>query len=262
MSILKHEIKMNFKSILIWSLSVGLMSFVFILIFPTMKSSLVDMSDAYSNMAGMSTVFGMDRLNIAEIMGFYGIEIGAVLSLGGSFFAAVLGVGILSKEEGGHTSEFIFTLPISRKTVLIEKYLAMIFCILIFNIICIGLIVSSFLIVNEEIQIKAFLLHQLSLIIMNIEIGSITFGISAFQKKSNFGMGIAIALILYFLDMMSKLNDKVEFLKYISPFSYCDASKVITSLELDGKLLIPGIVIMIISVFIGFFKYLKKDLAA
>lgn len=262
MSILKHEIKMNFKSILIWSLSVGLMSFAFILIFPTMKSSLVDMSDSYSNMAGMSTVFGMDKLNIAEIMGFYGIEIGSVLSLGGSLFAAVLGIGILSKEEGGHTSEFIFTLPISRKAILIEKYLAMIFCILLFNVICITLIVSSFLIINEEIQIKEFILHQLSLIIMNIEIGSITFGISAFHKKSNFGIGIATSLILYFLDMMSKLNDKVEFLKYISPFSYCDASKVITSLKIDSKLLIPGLIMMIVFVSIGFFKYLKKDLVA
>ena len=97
---------------------------------------------------------------------------------------------------------------------------------------------------------------------MNIEIGSITFGISAFYKKSNFGIGFATALILYFFDMMSKLNDKVEFFKYISPFSYCDASKVITSLKIDSKLLIPGLIMMIVFVSIGFFKYLKKDLVA
>lgn len=262
MTIFKHEFKMNIKSLLIWSLSIGIMSFLFILLYPNLESTLKEMSANYSDMGGFSSAFGLDKLNIGEIMGFYGTEIGAIYALGSSLFAALLGIGILSKEEGGHTSEFIFTLPISRKQVITEKLFAVIFLIVCFNLIAVLLILSGFLIIGESPNIKEFMLFHLAQIIMNIEIGSICFALSAFSKKANVGSGLSVALILYFADMMAKIVEETEFLKYITPFYYSGAADIITSSSIDTALLLPGLLIILVSIVIGYIKYTKKDLAS
>ncbi len=262
MTIFKHEFKMNLKSLLIWTLSIGLMSCLLLLLYPSLKTTINEMSSDFSNMGGFSAAFGLDKLNIGEIMGFYGTEIGAIYALGSSMFAALLGIGILSKEESGHTSEFIFTLPISRKRVITEKLLSVIFIILCFNLICILLILISFLIIGESVDMKVFLLYHLAQLIMNIEIGAICFALSAFSKKANLGSGLSVALLLYFTDIMAKIVKETEFLKYITPFYYSGAADIITSSSIDVSLLMPGLLITIISIAIGYVKYTKKDLAS
>lgn len=262
MTIVKHEIKMNLKSLLIWSISIGLLSFSFMLLYPNLKTTLSEMSNSYQNMGGFSAAFGMDKLNIGELMGFYGTEIGAIYILGSSLFAALLGIGILSKEEGNHTSEFLYTLPISRQRVITEKLIAMIVLILSLNFIFILLMLLSFLIINEPFDYTGFLLYHLSGVIMNIQIASICFAFSSYARKNNAGTGLSVALLLYFLDMMSKVVEETKLFKYISPFSYADAANVLTSKTIDIKLLIPGISITIFSIFIGYLKYSRKDLAS
>ena len=78
MTIFKHEFKMNLKSLLIWTLSIGLMSCLLLLLYPSLKTTINEMSSDFSNMGGFSTAFGLDKLNIGEIMGYYGTEIGAI----------------------------------------------------------------------------------------------------------------------------------------------------------------------------------------
>jgi ABC-2 type transport system permease protein len=51
--------------------------------------------------------FGMDKLNFGEFMGYFGIECGNVLGLGGALFAALAGISALAKEEKDRTAEFL-----------------------------------------------------------------------------------------------------------------------------------------------------------
>ncbi len=262
MTIIKHELKMNFKSLLIWTLSVGLMSFVFVLMFPGLKTTLLDMADAYSNMGGFSTAFGMDKLNLGELMGFYGTEIGVIFTLGSSLFAALLGIGILSKEEGGHTSEFLFSLPISRKQVVLEKLLSILFILFLYNLAFILLMVLGFAFIGEDVDVKGFILFHLASFLMCIKISCICFALSSFSKKAALGSGLSVALLLYFADLMAKIIEDTKFLRYITPFSYADAADIIATGSIHSDYLIPGIIITIASTITGFIVYMKKDLAA
>lgn len=262
MTLIKHEIKMNFKSLLIWSLSVGLMSFAFILMFPGLKDTMNEMTEAYANLGGFSEAFGLDKLNIGEIMGFYGTEIAMIFALGGALFAAIIGGSILSKEEGGHTAEFLYTMPWSRGKLLFQKIVAMVLIILLFNMICLGLSIGGFLIIGETIEYKELLLFHLAQIIMHIEIAGIAFGISAFQNKNNMGLGIGVSLSLYFLDMIARIIPDAEKLKYITPFYYSNGADIISGSTIDGTLLGIGIGVAILMVVVGFVKYCKKDLAS
>jgi len=262
MTIVKHEFKENLKTLLIWSISVGVMMFSYMLMFPMMEDTLIQMGNQFSNMKGFSAAFGLDKLSMYTPMGYYGTQVSMILSLGGALFAALLGSSLLSKEEGGHTAEFLLTSPISRTNIIFQKLIALVIIIFTFNLICFAMGALPFLILNESIDMPEFLLYHLAQFCMHVEIACICFGISAFAKKMNAGLGLGIAIILYFADIMVKTVTDLTFLKFISPFYYAGAGDIFSSGKIDSVLILIGIMISIISVMVAYVKYSKKDIAA
>ena len=262
MTIVKHELKMNFKSLIIWTTTIGSMIFAFMLMFPMLEDSLNQMGDMYSSMGGFSAAFGLDKLAMNTPMGYYGTEVGAMLSLGGALFGALLGVGIISKEEGGHTAEFLLSAPVNRAKVVLQKLLAMLINIVVFDLVCMLLALLSFALISGEIDARGFMLYHLAQFFMHLEIACICFCISAFFKKTNAGLGLGIAIILYFLDIMVKTITDIGFLKYITPFYYAGAADIISSGKIDILLLGIGIMVIILSAMVAIVKYAKKDIVA
>ena len=65
-----REMKLNFKSLLIWSLTVGGMGLACILLYQNMQTDMKEMADMFSNMGAFSDAFGMSTLSIATLEGF------------------------------------------------------------------------------------------------------------------------------------------------------------------------------------------------
>ena len=95
---------------------------------------------------------------------------------------------------------------------------------------------------------------------MQIEIASMTFGISAFVRNGGMGIGLGMAFVLYFANILSNLSKDVEFIKYLTPFSYADGSHIVAEAEIDIKYLAVGLIFTAVGVAAGFAKYLKKDI--
>ena len=55
------------------------------------------------------------------MLGFYAVECGNILGLGGAFYAALCAATVLSKEEKDKTAEFLLTHPVSRVKIITEK---------------------------------------------------------------------------------------------------------------------------------------------
>ena len=100
----------------------GLMA-VCVGMYPSFAGSMDDVSALFSGMGDFSAAFGLDKLELGTIMGFYGTECGNILGLGGAFYAALTAMGMLAGEEGGHTAEFLLTHPVSRLRVAGESLL-------------------------------------------------------------------------------------------------------------------------------------------
>ena len=95
---------------------------------------------------------------------------------------------------------------------------------------------------------------------MQFEIAGICFGISAFLRKSGIGLGIGIAALMYFLNIVANISDDVKALKYITPFGYTEGADIINNKELSVEYIIPGMIFMITGIIIGYVKYSKKDI--
>ena len=260
--IIKHELKANFKTFLIWSIIISGMNFGFILMYPSLEISMSKAMDAYADMGAFTAAFGMDRLSMATPLGFYGVYVGAILSLGGSLFAAIIGSGLLSKEEGGHTSEFLYTLPFTRANIVLQKVVATFIIILAFNVVNLLLGLLSFPLIGADLAIKEVLLYHLAQIIMHIEIAAISILLSAFTKKVNIGIGLGVAMLLYFLDMMSRVLEQLKFAKYITPFYYANAADVINNSSIEQPLVWIGFGTTIICILLAIWHYSNRDLAS
>lgn len=260
MSIFRHEMRRGRISLIIWTAVISSMLALSVLIYPLMKAEMENMSEMLAGMGALSEAFSMDQLNFAEFSGYFALECGELLGLGGALFAAILSIPMLSKEQKDGTADFLLTHPISRQRVMLEKLGAIFAQILILNICAAAVTVLCALIIGEKPDAKVFFMLFLAFLLVQIEIACICFGISAFIKGSGIGIGIGLAVLLYFLNIVSNITKEAEFLKFITPFSYADGAEIVRSASIELKYLAVGAVLAIAGVAAAFLKYPKKDL--
>ena len=135
MPICKHELNTQKLSLIIWSCSIGIFMAICVFIFPQMKDQSDQITDMFSSIGSFSTMFGLDKLSLGTITGFYSVESGNLLGIGGALFAAITGISVLMKEERDRTASFLFMHPVSRKRVLTEKLIGTTVIILLLNVI-------------------------------------------------------------------------------------------------------------------------------
>ncbi len=262
MTIYIKELKQSFKSLCIWTASIAFMMLVCVLLFPEIKGEMDSVSSIFANMGGFTAAFGMDKLSFGELMGFYGIECGNVLGIGGGFFAALAGISVLANEEKERTAEFLLTHPISRFSIISQKLLSVLTQVIVLNLVVVGVSLISAYAIGENFEMKEFMLLHIAYLIMQLEISCICFGISAFIKRGSIGIGLGLALAFYFMNLVCNMTEQVEFLRYITPYAYAEASNIISEAQLDTLLIAIGAIISVIGAAVGFFKYTKKDIAA
>ena len=260
MIIVKHELRLGRKAWIIWSASVSFLLIVTIFLFPEMKGEMDNISSMFSDMGSFSAAFGMDKMNFGTLIGYYAVECGNVLGLGGAFFASLCAAAILCREEKERTAEFLLTHPVSRVRIISEKLMAVLIQVLAMNLIVYVLCIGSMAAVGESIPWKEVSLLHLAFLIMQIELCGICFGISAFMRKGSIGVGLGITFILYFMNLISNITEKAKGLKYITPFAYCDGSTVVTDLKLDAAKIAIGMTFCAAGIAVAYLKYTKKDI--
>lgn len=261
MTIIKLELIRGRTSLIIWSLAIAFMLGLCIIIYPQMSSQMGDISSAFASMGDFSAAFGMDRINYGEYTGYFGIECGNILGLGGAFFAALLGISALAKEQKEHTAEFLLTHPVKRSYVCGMKLLAVVIQVVILNLVSFAVSALCSVAIGEEFFTKSILLMLLSYLIMHLETAALTFGISAFIKQGSLGIGIGLAVGFYFMNIISNLIDETKFLKYITPFGYTESADIITNGKISIEYLACGMAFGAIAIICAFIKFTKKDIS-
>ena len=260
MTLIKHELRQGKTSFWIWMASIGFLLATCIFLFPEMKGQMDGINDIFASMGSFTDAFGMDRLNFGTLIGFYAVECGNILGLGGAFYAAICAVGVLSKEEKDRTAEFLLTHPVSRIRIMTEKLIAVLIQITVMDVMIYALAVGSIAVIGEEIPWKEISLMHLAYYLLQIELAGICFGISAFLRKGSVGVGLGIAVMMYFLNLIANIADVAEFLKYITPFGYCEGADMISSGSIDGIMVTVGMILCIVGIVTAYLKYTKKDI--
>lgn len=260
MTIIKHECRQGRLSFIIWTASIGVLLAVCVFLFPEMKGEMKGISHLFASMGVFTAAFGMDILNFGTLIGFYAIECGNILGLGGAFYASLCGAGVLCKEERDKTAEFLLTHPISRRRVIAEKLMAVLAQITAMNGIIYIVAIGAIALTGEKIPWNEITLLHLAYFLLQVELAGVCFGISAFLRRGSAGLGLGLAAIMYVLNLISNIAKPGKFLKYITPFAYCEGADIVTRGSLDGGKAAIGMALCLCGVAAAFLKYSRKDI--
>jgi ABC-2 type transport system permease protein len=261
MTVIRHELKQSRISLIIWTAAIGFLLAVCIFMFPEMKGEMNEVNEVFSSMGSFTQAFGMDKVNFGTLLGFYAVECGNILGLGGAFFASLCAISVLSKEEKERTAEFLLTHPVSRLRVVAEKLISVILQIVILNVVVYVIAASSIALIGEEVPWQEITLMHTAYLILQLELAGICFGVSAFLRRGSIGTGLGIAVIMYFLNIIANLTESAEFLKYITPFGYADGAEIVRNVSLDMNMIAIGLAFAIVGILAGFIKYCRKDIS-
>lgn len=260
MTIFFHEMKRNRLSVIIWSAAIAMMLLLCVVLYPLMEPIMNDLGALAAQMGGLSEAMDMDQLGLGSFDGYFAVECGEMLGLGGALFAGILGVGALSKEERDRTGEFLLTHPVSRACVVRGKLLAVFAQITLLNIAVVAINALGILAIGEGEYLKPLWLLFVAYYLMQLQIAAVTFGLSAFLRRGALPIGLGVGFFFYFLNILANIAEETEFLKFLTPFGYCEGSLILEEKTLQWKYLAVGAAMAIVAVTLAFRKYQRKDI--
>ena len=260
MTVFCKELRAGTVSFLVWSAILGGLMAVCVGIYPSMSGSMDELSTLFAGMGDFSAAFGLDKLQFGSIMGFYGTECGNILGLGGALYAAITAMGLLAGEEGGHTAEFLLTHPISRLRVCLEKLAALAVLIVGLNLVCFACGAGGILAIGEEADWGDLLRYHGALLLMQLEIGALCFGLSALLRRGGLGLAMGLAALLYFAGLLINLDQGLDWLRFVTPYYYADAARIFAGETLAGPMLV-GCALGVLGAGFGLWWYRRKDIA-
>ena len=261
---IKRELKVNFKSFLIWTLILLVMFLVVFLVYPFIVTdetmgSLNDMMKVFP--PELLKSFNMDITSIDTAYGWLKSEGFMFVLLITGFYASNLGATILFKEETDKTIEYLHSLPVKRSTILFKK----VFVGLIYitsMIVILGVFNYVALLLSGDFKRLEYLLLSVTPLLTSIPLFSLNLFISTLLKKNKKTLGISLGLvfIFYLLNVLGELSEKVKVIKYFSIYTLADIRNVISNTSINGTMVLISIIISLVFIVLSFIKYNKKEL--
>ena len=261
---LKRELKINFKSFSIWtSILIGLFLIVFLVYPSIVNSENMEMMDGMMKMfpEEMLRAFNMDISTIDSAFGWLKTEGFVFILLITGIYSGILGSNILLKEESDKTIEYLNSVPVTRKNIVVNKIL----CGLLYIILMIAIIgIFNFigLSLSGEFDRKSYVLLSITPVFSAIVIFAVCLFLSTFTHKTKKTLGISLGIVFasYFLNIISEMGKSTELLKYISIFTLADIRNVIVNVSINPLMVALAIGITAIFMILTMIRYEKKEL--
>ena len=260
----KRELKINLKSFIIWtSILIGLFLVVFLIYPSIINSANMEMIDEMMKIfpEEMLKAFNMDLSTIDSAFGWLKTEGFVFVLLITGVYSGILGSNILLKEESDKTIEYLNSVPVTRKNIVLNKILCGLFYIILM-IVIIGIFNFIGLSLSGEFDRKSYILLSITPLFSSIVIFAICLFLSTFTHKTKKTLGISLGIVFvsYFLNIISEMAESTKFLKYISIFTLADIRNVILNASINPLLIVLTVVITVIFMILTIIHYEKKEL--
>ena len=262
MNIFIRELKANLKSLLIWSVIIALLIVMAASKFSAFAGDPEMLKILDSMPPAMLDVFNMRAFNLTTLSGFYGIMF-IYFGLMGAIASAMWGSDIISKEERDKTVEFSLVLPVSRSRVITAKALAALVNCVAFVLITWGMSLVAVQSFNPDqafnnylaLQMRAMFVIELIFLSLGLLLGCV---MKQYKRSASIAVGIILAT--YFMSIVSGMQEKLDFLKWFTPFKYFDAADLFHTGSMSSTYLLISLGIIVVCVALAYYTYNKRDL--
>ena len=263
MTLYLYELKSSWKSLLVWiACIIGFLVFA-LSMFPSFSQMTDSMDELLSNFSPeMLKALGMDFIDFTKPMEYMAYMFQYLLVAVGAF-AVLAGGSALSKEEDEKTIEFLYAKPVSRKYIAASKIAAATTKVIIMALAFYLTNLIGISAVSENVNYAAAFDMSLGLFIfMLIFLGlGLFLGHFIIKTSKRLPIGLGILFLMYFLAIMSDVNEKFEALRYVSPFKYFSGIDIVHS-GFSSEYIIISVCFIALTFTAAALMYQKKDLAA
>ncbi|MBN1922369.1 MAG: ABC transporter permease subunit [Anaerolineae bacterium] len=262
MAIFLRELKANFKSLLIWGAIIAVLIVIAVAKFAAFAENPETLKLLDSMPPALLDALSMRAFNLTTLSGFYGVMF-IYFGLMGAIAAAMWGSDIISKEERDKTVEFSLVLPVSRSQIVTAKALAAL-------VNCIALVLITWAVSWVAVRsyspdpafYKFLALEMQAMLVIEFIFLAIGLLLGCSMKRYKISGSVAVGIILgtYFLSVASTLDERLNFIKYLSPFKYFDASELFRNGKLEGSYLLLSAGIIVVCVIAAYQLYQRRDL--
>lgn len=262
MNILIRELKANFKSLVIWSVIISLLIMIAVAKFSAFAGDPQMLAMLDSMPPAVLDALNMRAFNLTTLSGFYGVMF-IYFGLLGAIAAAMWGSDMISKEERDKTVEFSLVLPVSRSRVVTAKSLAALLNCIAFVLITWGVSLVAVRSYNPDRAFYDLLALEMQAMFV-IELIFLAFGLllgcAMKRYKRSASTAVGIILATYLMSIISVMQERLDFLKYLTPFRYFDAGDLFRNGRMDGTYLILSAAIIVVCVVGAYRAYGRRDL--
>jgi ABC-2 type transport system permease protein len=260
MNIIIHELKSNLKGLIIWIVSLCLLFYAASLEYTAFADSDVIL-DAMAEFDFLFEALTGTFVDITTPEGYLSL-VSIYIYLPLSIYSGLLGSNLISKEERDRTAEYLFTLPVKRESVIFNKVIVGVLYTIVINVIVMLVTYFSFGRLGTNAIYNSFVFNMsIGVLITQLIFLSLGMAFSAVLKqyKKSGAITIGVMMSTFMISVLIGLVDKVDFLKYVTPFKYFSVDKM---LEGDFKFIFIFLSLILIGGSIGslFYFYKKRDL--
>ncbi len=251
------EFKRSLKSLIGWSLSIGLTMVFVIVLYPMVKDMYSSIPIEYMDFLNS---FGGVPNNILE---YYATEGVMMLQLFGGIYAVLEGYNAINRDDKEKVVESIYQLPYKRKVFFITKLVRVLLNVFIFSLFNYLLSILSFMIMKESINNTTFLVFNLLNTVLFFVMAIMGFGLANFLKSTSKSMGaLGIPLMLYIISVISSMtaNDLLKKLRYLTPFSFADpVAQLKNGSSIEWIILLMFIGFSVIIIIFSYLRFRKRE---
>lgn len=236
MMLFRHEWAKGRKSFFLWTISTLLTLGIFLFMYP----SIIAEKEAYEEILSVYPreilkAFSIQLDTLLSFHGFLGYVYGYIL-LALCIYAMLLGLKAFGQEITSLTADFLFTKPMKRARIYLEKVLFGCTNLLLLNgsLFLVVLVLEYTFTKTLDINTTFMMLFTSFLLQILFYFMGLLLGILRRKIRYFTTMAISIVSGFYLVSMMSQLTER-SFLRIVSPFGYFDHQQLLQKGAYEGS---------------------------
>jgi ABC-2 type transport system permease protein len=258
--VLRWALSRQRRSLAVWSVVLALVCTVYAGFYPLMGDTLDLESLIASLPEEFNVALGYDRIGTAA-----GYLESTVYGLLGAILMLVFGLGLaartLAGEEESGESELETSAPVTRRSVLVQRHLALVIQVVVLGAVVAATVTTIVVVGDIDVSIANVLVVSASLALLVVAMASVAFAVGAAtgRRALALGVGAGVAVASFVADAVLPLLDVPAWALRVSPFSwYLGAEPLTAGADVPGMLGLAAIVVVAVTTAVV--TYERRDL--
>lgn len=262
MNIYLHEVKMNMQSVLVWSLSIAALIFVFLGLFSSIAVDLEAFNSILQNYPPeMLAAFGWDKMDVSNPLGFFAFAF-LFAQICVSIQASNYGFSLVSVEERELTADFLLAKPVGRWTILTIKLLAALTSLAITNaVVWVSSIVALAAFTDNGYDTHTFVLVMLTITFLQLFFLMVGLVISLMMRRVRSVIPLTMGMV-FGMFLLGSFGGALggDAFDYVTPFKHFEATAIIQDGSYDLSKVAVSVTVTVVSLIASYVLYKQRNI--